>query len=264
MGALELVEVAVYRRRVGAGLERVWENVLDWEHLPWLHRSSFSSVDLVELRADGWRAQVGLGSLGAADVDVRCDRERNRYLTATRAGTGAGTEIWTTLEPVSAAETAIEVRFLAPVTAEHASAVGDYYVGLYARLWDEDERMMRHRQAVLSTRQQRLSIDVEVDLGPRDEVFDRVPFAVDAAGGRWLVFAVEDAILARPALCPHALGPLDEGEMCAERVRCPWHGYEFDLRSGQSADGRALRLGDARPAVQRGKRLYLSFPASPR
>ena len=33
-----LTSVATYRRRIGASLERVWENVHDWEHLPWLHR----------------------------------------------------------------------------------------------------------------------------------------------------------------------------------------------------------------------------------
>ena len=38
----ELISVAVYRRRIGASLERVWENVRDWEHLPWLHRQSFA------------------------------------------------------------------------------------------------------------------------------------------------------------------------------------------------------------------------------
>ena len=33
----ELVIAAVYKREVAASLERVWENVYDWEHLPFLH-----------------------------------------------------------------------------------------------------------------------------------------------------------------------------------------------------------------------------------
>ncbi|TMP97098.1 MAG: hypothetical protein E6L09_13880 [Verrucomicrobia bacterium] len=29
-----------------ASLERIWENVRDWEHLPWLHRRSFLDIQL--------------------------------------------------------------------------------------------------------------------------------------------------------------------------------------------------------------------------
>jgi nitrite reductase/ring-hydroxylating ferredoxin subunit len=29
-------------------------------------------------------------------------------------------------------------------------------------------------------------------------------------------------------------------------VRCPWHGYRFDARSGGNLDGRGLRLAFAR------------------
>ena len=39
--------VARYDRIVGASLERAWENVRDWEHLPWLHNRSFRSIELV-------------------------------------------------------------------------------------------------------------------------------------------------------------------------------------------------------------------------
>ncbi len=32
--ALAMVKAADYRREIGASIERVWENVHDWEHLP--------------------------------------------------------------------------------------------------------------------------------------------------------------------------------------------------------------------------------------
>jgi hypothetical protein len=32
-----LTLAATYKREVHAGIERIWENVLDWEHLPALH-----------------------------------------------------------------------------------------------------------------------------------------------------------------------------------------------------------------------------------
>ncbi|MBW2287783.1 MAG: Rieske (2Fe-2S) protein [Deltaproteobacteria bacterium] len=45
--------------------------------------------------------------------------------------------------------------------------------------------------------------------------------------------------------CPHLLGPLDEAVVEEGRIRCPWHGYEFELRNGARVDGRGLRLGSA-------------------
>ena len=40
----DLVVAATYHREVIASLEHVWENVFDWEHLPWLHSSDRKSV----------------------------------------------------------------------------------------------------------------------------------------------------------------------------------------------------------------------------
>ncbi len=33
--------------------------------------------------------------------------------------------------------------------------------------------------------------------------------------------------------CPHQGGPLGEGALCDGALRCPWHGYDFDLKSGK-------------------------------
>ena len=34
-------------------------------------------------------------------------------------------------------------------------------------------------------------------------------------------------------LCPHEDGPLADGWIEGAAVVCPWHGFDFDLRSGQ-------------------------------
>ena len=36
----------------------------------------------------------------------------------------------------------------------------------------------------------------------------------------------------RPMICPHLLGPLEPSEQSDSILRCPWHGYEFDVESG--------------------------------
>ena len=73
--------VATYARRVRASAERVWENVLDWEHLPYLHSQAFSSVRRLSGDANGWRGEVGLvGSPGSvAAIDVALDRSLPEY-----------------------------------------------------------------------------------------------------------------------------------------------------------------------------------------
>ena len=40
-------------------------------------------------------------------------------------------------------------------------------------------------------------------------------------------------------------GPLEEVMPENGILRCPWHGYRFDLRTGASADGRGCRLAPA-------------------
>jgi nitrite reductase (NADH) small subunit/3-phenylpropionate/trans-cinnamate dioxygenase ferredoxin subunit len=36
--------------------------------------------------------------------------------------------------------------------------------------------------------------------------------------------------------CPHAGGPLAEGIVQAGNCVCPWHGWEFNLETGESPD----------------------------
>jgi nitrite reductase/ring-hydroxylating ferredoxin subunit len=38
---------------------------------------------------------------------------------------------------------------------------------------------------------------------------------------------------ATSALCPHEDGPLAEGWLEGDAVVCPWHGFDFDLKSGR-------------------------------
>ena len=47
------------------------------------------------------------------------------------------------------------------------------------------------------------------------------------------LFNVDGDILALDNTCPHAGGPLGEGTLEGEVVECPWHGWEFNVRTGQ-------------------------------
>ncbi len=46
--------------------------------------------------------------------------------------------------------------------------------------------------------------------------------------------SADGAVCAVNNLCPHRGGPLAEGFVEDGVVSCPWHGWEFDLASGQA------------------------------
>ena len=148
-----LTLVATYHRTLHASLERVWENVLDWEHLPWLHCSAFAAAELVEQTPETWRAWVTLAPAERgkrALIEIQTDMPNLRYWSRTRDGQGAGSEVLTLLFPIDECTTNIVVEFRTPALApEKAQAVGAAYLQLYQRLWNEDERMMMRKQALL-------------------------------------------------------------------------------------------------------------------
>jgi uncharacterized membrane protein len=156
--------VATYRRTIHASLERIWENVRDWEHLPWLHRSSFSSIRLLDQTPNSWRARITMPPANApreAVIEMQLDQHHLRYWSRTLEGQGAGGEILTWLKPVDGRTTDIVVEFRVPsLNAKQADTVGAAYLRLYTRLWDEDERMMMRRQELIDT--QRIGVEPRV------------------------------------------------------------------------------------------------------
>lgn len=58
-------------------------------------------------------------------------------------------------------------------------------------------------------------------------------------GAEILLARVGGEVCAVSAVCSHAGGPLQEGEVRDGEVTCPWHGSRFDLRSGAVTQGPA-------------------------
>jgi nitrite reductase/ring-hydroxylating ferredoxin subunit len=240
-----LERAARYERTVAASLERVWENVLDWEHLPWLHRTSFSGIECREAGTWGWRARVELTPPGGSiELELAIELEARRYVARTLAGPGAGTEIWTWLTPESDARTGIRVEFHLPVPpGTGAAALGREYVRLYARLWDEDEAMMQRRSAELRALPARRGAGPSrLALGREDALRARLPLVVELAGRRFRVLELAGRLVAHDVRCPHRLGPLERAPVEDGCLVCPWHGHRFDLASGASQQGDGLRL----------------------
>lgn len=54
----------------------------------------------------------------------------------------------------------------------------------------------------------------------------------DSTGREIALFNIEGKIFALNNLCPHRGGPLGEGELDGCIVTCPWHSWQFDVRTG--------------------------------
>lgn len=64
---------------------------------------------------------------------------------------------------------------------------------------------------------------------------------VEHEGRIFALFNVGGEISAIDGICPHQGGPLAEGMVEGTIVTCPWHGWQFDVKTGQSTLGKDLR-----------------------
>ncbi len=60
---------------------------------------------------------------------------------------------------------------------------------------------------------------------------------IEHEGRIYALFNVDGEILAIDGICPHQGGPLAEGVLEGTMVTCPWHGWQFDVRSGKTPLG---------------------------
>lgn len=296
--------VGSYRRRMPVSLARMYENALDWEHLPWLHSSSFSDIQCIDAGDWGWRAKATLADTDSSQLppkalwqqalvksirhqpwqlvkfssrllaqslaakrggntvllELRLDRERKRWITTTLAGVGAGTEIWTHVIEHGAEDIEVVVDFFVPnIPQPMAAPLGRYYQNLYRRLYDEDQEMMETRQQALDRVKSAHKGDgSELQLGNVDELKAKLPITVSLAGRDWRLREHQGQIVVHATLCPHMLGPLDKGHIAAEgAVRCPWHGYEFSLTTGENLSGQRCKLPKPPQVIIENQQVFL-------
>jgi nitrite reductase/ring-hydroxylating ferredoxin subunit len=58
------------------------------------------------------------------------------------------------------------------------------------------------------------------------------PLRVDVDGTVMVMVRVGDAVYACGAVCAHKGGPLEDGKLSGTRLACPWHGWMYDVRTG--------------------------------
>lgn len=56
------------------------------------------------------------------------------------------------------------------------------------------------------------------------------------------LFMCRGKVVATQGQCPHAEGPLHEGDVEGTILTCPWHGWSFDLETGLSSEDDTITL----------------------
>ncbi|MEO9634777.1 MAG: Rieske (2Fe-2S) protein [Parasphingorhabdus sp.] len=208
-----MIEVGQLERDVGASAKRAIEDELDWEHLPHTHRTTFSAVSLIHSDRNGWEADVILVDGTPMRMKVTLDEDRLGYTNATFSeGTENGRAVCRISETGSDS-CRMSLRFFVPdISGLDREGVGAFYVDLFGRLIDEDEPKMIYTTEALK--------------------------AGGAAHKQRRKAALADGTMVRvPVVCPHQGLPLNCEPDASGIMTCPWHGYQFDARSGECVSG---------------------------
>ena len=78
--------------------------------------------------------------------------------------------------------------------------------------------------------------------------------------GIWIaVFNVEGTLYAIDNACPHAGGPLGEGKLCGMEVECPWHGWKFNVASGERVGNPNFQVARCEIRIE-GDEVHIALP----
>jgi len=81
-----------------------------------------------------------------------------------------------------------------------------------------------------------------VKVATTDEIEPGTGKLVQVNGLEIAVFNVGGQFYASGAVCPHEGGPLEDGTLDGDVVICPWHGFDFDLKTGECVVDSDLRV----------------------
>jgi nitrite reductase (NADH) small subunit len=79
-----------------------------------------------------------------------------------------------------------------------------------------------------------------------------------AAGRMVALFHAEGQFYALDGICPHQGGPLGKGVLSGCTITCPWHGWQYDVRTGRHLSIESL----VQPQLQvqvRGEEILIRF-----
>ena len=73
-----------------------------------------------------------------------------------------------------------------------------------------------------------------VDAGRVEDLPEGSCKTIELSGGRELaLYHVNGEFYASENFCPHKGAPLAAGKLCNHVIECDWHGWQFDVRTGE-------------------------------
>ena len=92
---------------------------------------------------------------------------------------------------------------------------------------------------------------------PAAALTDGVPLLGHAQGEPMIVVRRGEAVYAIGAVCSHYSGPLAEGLVVGDTVRCPWHHAAFSLRTGEAVRAPGLNAVRCRQVALRDGKVFV-------
>lgn len=102
-------------------------------------------------------------------------------------------------------------------------------------------------------------------IGSREDLLARVPFALKLDRQQIAIFHLDGRFRAIGNRCNHRGGPLCEGQVRGEFVRCPWHAWEYSVVTGKGPPGYEAESVPVFSVEERADGVYVDTdPVTPR
>ena len=98
-----------------------------------------------------------------------------------------------------------------------------------------------------------------IDVASLADIPPGVAAQVEVNGQHIGIYNVDGTLHALDGVCPHAGGPLGQGQLDGCVVTCPWHGWQFDVTSGQHCLTEAIRHTSF-PVIVEGDDVLVELP----
>ncbi len=95
-----------------------------------------------------------------------------------------------------------------------------------------------------------------VKIGNTSDLKDGQTKVVNANGTEIALYNVKGKFFATQNNCLHRGGPLGEGALEGEIITCPWHGWQYDVATGENKVSPVLKLKTYKVEVK-GEELYI-------